>query len=112
MAQSSAYQLLPQTAYKQVSQVIGDKVPAAAYYIKQNNMQTFTWNLTTFTGLLQIQATLADNPGNGDWFTIYNLSGNQLTQTSFTNISGNFVWVRAVINNFGFGVVQSVKVSY
>lgn len=112
MAQSSAYQLLPQTPYNQKSQVIGDKVPAAAYYVKQRNMQTFTWNVTTFSGILQLQATLVDNPGPGDWFTIYNLVGNQMTQNSFTNIEGNFVWVRAVIDNFAFGVVQNVKVSY
>ena len=116
MAQSTTEILFPQTVYTTTSNLIrGDKKPAAAYYLGNADLQTVTWNLTSVTGLLTIQASLSTNPSattDADWFTVYQLSCTALTQSGYTNINGNFVWLRAKIAGFSQGVIQNVKVSY
>lgn len=114
MAQTTTVQLLPQTAFNgSNTAIVGERQPAAAYYLGNQDLQTVTWSITNVTGLISIQASLVDNPtSNDDWFIVYNLSCTALTQSSFININGNFVWIRAIINGFTQGVVQNIKMSY
>lgn len=113
MAQTTTQILLPQTPYTQADpNVYGDKKEAAGYYIANKNLQTLTWNLTNVTGTVLVQASLATDPQESDWFAVYSLPCNGLTQTSFYNLTGNFVWIRAAVINFTQGVVQYIKVSY
>ena len=118
MAQATTLQLLPQVSYNDTSvvggMISGDKQPAASYYLGNKDLQTVTWNLTTFTGVIMIQASLAENPSdiNDDWFTVANIVGSDTTQVSYQNINGNFVWIRANVTGFTRGVIQNVKVSY
>lgn len=115
MSQATTLILLPQTAGQGVG-VTGDKQPAASYYVASRSLQTVTWGLTTFKGTLYIEASLVENPtNNSDWFVVYTLAtGNStLTQNGFTNIEGNFVWLRTRIDPFELnGVVQYIKVTY
>lgn len=113
MAQTTSIILLPQTPYANASpNVYGDKREAAGYYMANKNLQTITWNLTNVTGTLLIQGSLATNPTDDDWFAAYSVPCNSLTQISYHNLQGNFVWVRAIMLNFTQGVVQYVKMSY
>jgi hypothetical protein len=116
MAQATTLILLPQTSYNSTSVVgnaiTGSQTQAAAYYLGNKDLQTVTWGLTSVTALISIQATLAETPTDDDWFTVYNLSCVDLSQNSFTNVTGNFVWLRAKVTGFTTGVIQNIKVSY
>jgi hypothetical protein len=122
MSQSSTLILLPQTTYNgggtaNIYDVTGNAQPAAAYYLGNNDLQTISYGFTNVTGTLEIEATLASEPGSGDWFKVYELeadnsSNTNSTVTSYQNINGNFVYMRAKIKNFANGVVQYVKLTY
>ena len=122
MSQSTILQLLPQTVYKNEGtskpyDVTGNAQPAAAYYLGNQDLQTLSFSFTEVTGNLVIEATLANPPADGDWFKVYEISANNQSNTnanlnSYTNISGNFVNMRAKIIDFNNGTVQFVKISY
>jgi len=117
MAQATTLQLLPQLSFNYQSVVggtyTGEKHPAASYYTGNKDLQTLTWNVTTVTGLITIQASLVENPNDtSDWVTVATVACNNTTQTRFQNINGNFVWLRAKVTGFTQGVIQNVKVSY
>lgn len=122
MSQSSTLILLPQTTYNgggtaNIYDVTGNAQPAAAYYLGNNDLQTISYGFTNVTGTLEIEATLASEPGSGDWFKVYELeadnsSNTNSTVTSYQNITGNFVYMRARLKDFSSGVVQYVKLTY
>lgn len=116
MAQATTLILMPQVSYNDQRvvgyTVNGERQQAASYYFGNKELQTLTWTLTAFTGLVSIQATLVEDPTEDDWFTAYTISGNNTTMTSYHNLLGNFVWLRAKVTGFQQGVIQSVKVSY
>jgi hypothetical protein len=113
MAQATTLQLLPQTTAPGTG-VTGTAQKAASYYRAGKTMQTVTWSFTTVQATMYIEASLADNPtSNNDWFVVYTLAtGGTLTQNSFTNIEGNYVWIRCRIDPFTSGVIQNIKVTY
>lgn len=116
MAQATTLIVLPQLSHADLSVVgnsfTGDQVQAAAYYLGNKDLQTVTWALTGVSATISIQATLAEDPTDDDWFIVYNLVATDLSQSSFANIQGNFVYLRVKINNFTAGVIQHIKVSY
>ena len=122
MSQSTTLILLPQTVYKnngtsEPYNVTGNTQPAAAYYLGIQDLQTLSFSFTEVTGNLVIEASLANPPADGDWFKVYEISANNQSNTnanlnSYTNISGNFVNMRAKIVDFNNGTVQFVKISY
>jgi len=122
MSQTSTLILLPQTTYDgggtaNVYTVTGNTQPAAAYYLGNQDLQTISYSFTNVTGNLEIEATLATDPGSTDWFKVYevvadNNSNTNSTLTQYENITGNFVYIRAKLKDFANGVVQFVKISY
>lgn len=112
MSQATTLILLPQTTFSAGPTVLGERQPAAAYYLGNRNLQTLSWILSNFTGVIRIQATLAETPLTNDWFEVYTLTLSTTTQTSYYNLPGNFVWIRAVVYDFTAGVIQNIKVSY
>jgi hypothetical protein len=128
MSQATTLILFPQTAYINPGNgapytVTGNSQPAAAYYLGNQDLQTVTYGLANCTGNIVIEATLASTPSNSDWFRVYELVANAnaasnsapeiaSNATAYTNIEGNFVYVRAKIEDFQGGVVNFVKVSY
>ena len=57
MAQATTLELLPQTAFSGQATVTGNVVPAAAYYLGYQDLQTLTWNVgggvsDSFTGII------------------------------------------------------------
>jgi hypothetical protein len=113
MSQAAVAIVLPQTAYNGVDTVSGNSVQAASYYLSSQNLQTLSWSVTQFTGVVTINASLVDNPGINDWFTVYTLpSFNNTTSVGYYNLYGNFVWLQASITNFVQGQVDNIKVSY
>lgn len=117
MAQTSTLMLMPQTVYDgggtaNVYTVTGQTQPAAAYYLGNNNLQTVTYGLSSVTATIEIQASLSSEPVDNDWFIVHTIQANSLTSTSYTNIQGNFVHIRAVIKEFSGGTIQYIKVTY
>jgi hypothetical protein len=128
MSQVTTLILLPQTAYANPGNgapytVTGNSQPAAAYYLGNQDLQTVTYSLTQCIGNIVIEATLASQPSNSDWFKVFELEANTnapantapkiaSNATGYTNIEGNFVYIRAKIENFSNGGVNFVKVSY
>jgi len=113
MSQSTTLILLPQTAFTGTNSTItGAKFPAASYYLSKQNLQTVNWSVSTFTGTISVQGTLAETPVDSDWFTVLNVVGSNTTQITFQNVTGNFVWMRLIVTGFSTGVINYVKLSY
>jgi hypothetical protein len=128
MSQSTTLILLPQTAYVNPGNgapytVTGNSQPAAAYYLGNRDLQTVQYSLTDCTGNIIIEASLASSPTNDDWFKVFALEANANAAAnsepllasnarSYTNIEGNFVYIRAKVEDFEGGGVNFIKVSY
>ncbi len=128
MSQTTTLILLPQTAYVNPGNgaaytVTGNSQPAAAYYLGNKDLQTVNISLTNCTGNITIEASLATTPGANDWFKVYELEANANAAANsapeiasnasmYTNVNGNFVYIRAKVVDFEGGVVDFVKLSY
>jgi hypothetical protein len=129
MSQTTTLVLLPQTTWNgnvsnvQIYDVVGLKNPAGSYYVGSKDLQTINVNQVGLTGNIIVQATLATLPVDTDWFQVYKLEANAgapaNTEPNFNssineavNIEGNFVWMRAIIQDFNGGILQYVKLSY
>lgn len=128
MSQATILVLLPETAYLNPGNgahytVTGNSQPAAAYYLGNQDLQTVNLKLSNVTGNIVIQATLNSNVANAEWFDVYQLEANANASPNtapkfasnasmYTNIEGNFVYLRAKVEDFAGGIVQFVKLSY
>lgn len=117
MSQQTTLILLPQTVYLNPGNgapytVTGNSQPAAAYYLGNRDLQTVNLSLTNCSGNIVIEATLASAPSDTDWFKVYELNANAETTNTYSNIDGNFVYVRAKIEDFNQGAVNYIKISY
>jgi hypothetical protein len=118
MSQSTTLILFPQTTYDgggtaNVYSLTGNAVPAAAYYLGNQDLQTVNLKTTDFTGNIVIEATLSANKSTDEYFEVYRLDDCANSNLSmYTNIDGNFVYIRAKIEDFAYGVVNFIKVSY
>lgn len=128
MSQTTTLILLPQTSYVnpgngQPYTVTGNSQPAAAYYLGNKDLQTVNIKATQLTGNIVIEATLANPPQDNSWFKVYELEANanaaansapQLASNAsiYTNVEGNFVFLRAKVVNLNNGGVNFIKLSY
>jgi len=128
MSQNTTLILLSETSYVNPGNsspytVTGNSFPAAAYYLGNKDLQTVNMKVSNCTGNIVIEASLATNPDANDWFKVHELVANanatpnsapQLASnaSTYTNITGNFVFMRAKIEDFQGGTVQFVKLSY
>jgi hypothetical protein len=128
MSQVTTLILFPQTVYHNPGNgapytVTGNSQAAAAYYLGNQDLQTVNIGLSNCSGNIVLEATLASNPSETDWFKVYELEANanaasnsapQIASNAkiYTNVEGNFVYMRAKIEDFQGGVVNYVKLSY
>jgi len=128
MSQATILTLLPQTTYDgggtgNIYTVTGNAQPAAAYYLGNQDLQTVNIKLSGASANIVIEASLNSNSSNAEWFKVYELVANANSATGsdtfdasnasiYTNIEGNFVYLRAKIVDFAGGVVNFVKLSY
>jgi hypothetical protein len=94
------------------------------YFGNNGGLHTVSYTITpNFVGTLTTQATLATNPSETDWFTVDgsafkfdNIINPALTTTTnYVNFSGNFVWVRAVVQRDTYqpnGSVEWINYNY
>lgn len=123
--------VLPQTIFNFTASapynVTGNAVAAGSYYLGCKHLQTLNVVTTNLIGNIRIEASLASQPGNAysspDWFQVYEVIANNNAATGTpeqlsantnvgVNINGNFVWMRAKIENLAGGQVNWVKLSY
>ena len=97
----------------------GEKYKGDGYYGRSDGFHTVQYTVAGFQGKIDMQATLAINPADADWFTITgtNLtstddSGQYNTGTHLFNFTGNYVWVRAYISNWTYGNVGRVLLNH
>jgi len=118
MGQSTILELLPQTTYNgggtaNVYSVTGNSQPAAAYYLGNEDLQTINLKTQDFSGNIVIEATLSANSSTNEYFEVYKLANCANANLSmYHNIDGNFVYLRAKIEDFSYGIVNFVKLSY
>lgn len=90
-------------------------VKGGGYYGSSDGLHTVMYTMSqNFIGTVTMQASLATQPVEADWFEIsdvsssYNAMSNLLTtQVDYYNFTGNFVWVRAVVT-IAAGTVDSI----
>jgi allantoicase len=71
--------------------------------------------LNNFQGKIKIEATLDSAPAvDTDWFKVYEFdSTSSATTNNFsTNITGNFTWMRANVEDFSQGTITKLMLSY
>jgi hypothetical protein len=91
-----------------------DAVPAANYYGGQGALQTATYNLAGFVGVITIEATLNDTKASAPWFSVATY-GNGVDPDSGitpTNIVGNFTWLRVHVTDFEAGTINLITAAY
>ena len=97
--------------------VTGEKFKGDGYYGRSDGFHTVQYTLEGFVGTIDIQATLAVDPGDAHWFTIYTqaypvVNDEGTTGSFMTNFTGNYVWVRAYVNNWTDGTVNSIQLNH
>lgn len=97
----------------------GEKFKGDGYYGRSDGFHSVQYTVTGFQGAIDMQATLAVNPTNADWFTVTatNLTStddsSQYNTGSFVyNFTGNYVWVRAYISAWTDGTVSSILLNH
>jgi hypothetical protein len=90
-----------------------DAIPAANYYGGQGALQTITYQLQNFVGVITMEATLNDSQESAPWFEIatYGDGSTADNGTIPVTILGNFTWLRANITSFESGTI-TITVAY
>jgi len=110
----------------------GEKFAGDARFGATDGLHTFEINLTNFIGKIKIQATLASEPNEQDWFDADVGNSSQTIDTTglvqsasktsivYTdaetsvnayNVTGNMVWVRAYVTDWTEGSISSIKMN-
>ena len=97
--------------------VTGDKYKGDGYYGRSDGFHTAQINLTSFLGTIELQATLAIDPTEDDWFNVYSqthvlVNDEGTTGSTVTNFTGNYVWLRAKVSNWTDGTVSSIQLNH
>lgn len=121
---TTVLQLLPSTTYGTPSGTYdgisanfnGERQQAANYYGGFGGLQTVAFYFNSFRGRVELQATLDSNPtADSDWFRVYDVDytdSSTATANFSTNITGNFTWIRARVEQFTAGTISRITISY
>lgn len=91
-----------------------DSVEAADYYRGHGGLQTVTFNLSDFVGIIHVEATLDSTSDSAAWFSTFTLgdSSSYISGIYPASIVGNFVWMRVRVELFDAGTINSVTITY
>lgn len=121
--------------------IVGDKNKGAGFYGLGDGFHTVQIQVSTFTGTIKIQGSLATDPGDADWIDIEleSQAGVVFSQGTFTidtsgaivssvptsdftytnqtvnkvyNFIGNFVWVRANVTEWTAGSINTIRLNF
>lgn len=91
-----------------------DAVRAADYYRGYGGLQTVTFTVTNFVGVIHLEATLDPEPGTANWVNTYTIGdiSTVLTDRHPASITGNFTWMRVRVELFEAGTINSIVIAY
>lgn len=89
-------------------------VPAANYYGGNGSVQTIIYRLDNVQANITIQASLNDLSEQAHWFDVHTFNDGSTVHDgiSSVNVTGNFVWLRARVELFEEGTIDSITASY
>jgi hypothetical protein len=90
---------------------VTDKYQGDGYYSQADGVHTVAYHvLSTLTGSVKMQGSLATTPTESDWFDITGttFTTDQSTTIFSSNFTGNFVWVRAKAVDVTAGSVTKI----
>ena len=93
----------------------GDRQQAANYYGGFGGLQTIAYYLNGFQGRIKIEATLDSDPvTDAAWFKVneFDSTSTSTTNNFSVNITGNFTWIRANVEDFDAGTITKLYMSY
>lgn len=97
--------------------VTGGNFKGDGYYSRSDGFHTVQINVTGLVGTVTIQATLATEPTDADWFDVVThtatAADNDTNRTgSFLyNFTGNYVWIRAQLV-YTDGTLNSIALNH
>ena len=104
--------ILSATTYDNDATVNGGRYKGDGYYGSNDGLHTVAYYLSGFVGIIKMQGTLASTPTESDWFDIDGTTSGDgstaVTENTFKNFTGNFVWVRVAISDFAAGNISKV----
>lgn len=91
-----------------------DAVRAADYYRGYGGLQTITFTVSNFVGIIHLEATLDPEPNTANWFNTYTIGdiSTVLTDRHPVSITGNFTWMRVRVELFETGTINSIVIAY
>ena len=99
--------------------VTGGDTPGDSFYGFTDGLHTVAIYPNNFLGQVEIQATLAETPGNSDWFNITLKNGNFATYNNQSTVdaytfTGNFLYLRAVVTpqSGNTGSIDKILLNY
>ena len=112
---STNYTQLTHPGDSTVTTRTSDKLKGDGYYGRSDGLHTVQYNVSGVAGTIKMQGTLATNPVDADYFDIAGTTYDSTTagkDGAFAyNFTGNFVWVRAVIN-YTDGTISSIMLNH
>ena len=115
MKQDHAYEAEGATITIAPSGILGANYKGDGFYGYTDGLHTVSYTLNNFIGDIKIQATLSSTPESTDWFDVLGTSvsyGSAETSTKAYNFTGNFVWVRVMVESFTGGSISSIYYNY
>ena len=105
--------ILSATSYDgSTATVTGEKFKGDGYYGRADGLHTVAYYLNGFLGVIKIQGSLAQDPSADDWFDIDGTTvgdgSTVLTENTFKNFTGNFMWIRASVTDYAAGNITKV----
>ena len=113
--------------------LVGEKFKGAGFYGLGDGFHTVQVHVTSFTGSIVFQGTLASDPTDIDWVDIQlgqegalgvdttglisqaelsNIIATNQTIQKVYNFTGNFVWVRANITSWTAGSINRILLNF
>lgn len=99
--------------------VTGVSLKGDGYYGRSDGFHTVQYSLESFVGTINIQATLAIEPTESDWFTLSetthtsdSASGSNSSNGFIYNFTGNYVWVRAKVSDWTDGNIGQILLNH
>lgn len=93
-----------------------DKVKGDGYYGFADGVHTIQTRVTGLIGTVKIQATLATDPASTDWVDINSVvtsdGSTQVTNSYFTNFTGNYTWIRIAVSSFTAGTINNIYLAH
>ena len=94
-----------------VQTVTGNAFKGDGYYGRSDGFHSVQYTYSGLTGTITIQGTLAVEPIETDWFNVHTYTAAQETASKISNFTGNYVWIRAVVE-YTDGTINSIILNH